>query len=168
MISLVYTNVIAQKSGATKSKPASKKEAVSVSADSICGIFSAIVEKVSSKKLQSIMGASTSSNYYSSFNIYKATLGFPEAVDCFIENDPSFSKSYHAFVKNYGDDEAGAKVDFDLYVKRLTDCLSNEKVSKGSALDTYIFYKKCRIEVHTFYSGNVDAWVLSVTIEESN
>lgn len=159
---------IAQKSKVKRSTPKPAISAVKAPTNPACSDFVKLADIISADNLKTLVTTGYESKYYNSDNLFLSSVNIPDALESFINDDSDFGASYHCFLKNYGSDDATAKADFEGIVKQFGACLKKKEISKGSELDTYIFYKKCKIEIHTFKNYNIGAWVLSISMEYSN
>ena len=136
-------------------------------ADSDCAIFLKLAELAADDNLASIKGIAVKSRYNGSYDLFTSSLPVPGTVETLIDDDPDDGAVLKCIVKNYGNDETAARANFDAQLKRFTDCLPSKQKRVTDAINVFIRYKNCTININTYRNGGVNAWVMLITMEYS-
>jgi hypothetical protein len=133
-----------------------------------CASIVKIAALANTNQLKSLEGTAFTSKYYQNMfggKLYSSKLGLAGVMESFINDDPEDGASYHAFIKDYGTDAAAAQADFAVQSKTYEACFATATITHPDERTTYIKFKKCRIQVHTYKHGTTGTWVCNITVE---
>jgi hypothetical protein len=99
--------------------------------------------------------------------LYASKLNLSGVLESFINEDPEDGASYNAFIKDYGTDAAAAQADFAVQNQKYEACFKTAEITHADASTTYMYFKKCKIELHTYKHGGTGTWVCKITMEYS-
>jgi hypothetical protein len=133
-----------------------------------CSVVVKIAQLANSNQLKTLEGTVFTSKYYQNMfggKLYSSKLNLAGVTESFINDDPEDGASYHAFIKDYGTDAAAAHADFAVQSKKYEDCFTTATVTHPDATTTYIRFKKCKIQVHTYKHGVTGTWLCKISLE---
>jgi hypothetical protein len=140
-------------------------------ADNLCAILHQFAKVANVWQLKTLQGTPATSKYFKDIfggKLYSSSLNIPNALESFIDEDPNpkDGSTYHAFLKDYGADEAAARADFERLRIAYIACFKGLKgaVIRTTELETHIVYKKCRIQLHTYNNSLSNSWVSNLSI----
>ncbi|MEO8116658.1 MAG: hypothetical protein ABI653_03345 [Bacteroidota bacterium] len=138
-----------------------------VTPDSDCEMFLKLAELASNNNLASIKGSVVKSIYYRTDHVFASTISIPGAIETLINDDPVDGATLFSFPKNYGSDETEARADFDIQFKKFTGCITPVETRVADSLDISVRYQNCTINFHTYKNGNINAWVMRISMKYS-
>ncbi len=135
--------------------------------ESDCEIFLKLVELAANNNLASIKGTVVKSMYYRTDHLFTSTISIPGTIETLINDDPNDGATLFSFPKNYGSNETEARADFDIQFKKFTGCITPVETRVADSLDISVRYQNCTINFHTYKNGNINAWVMRISMKYS-
>jgi hypothetical protein len=135
-----------------------------------CSNLLKIVALANTRQLKTVEAAAFSSKYFKPLfgdKIYASKISMPGVLESFIDDDPEDGCSYEAFIKDYGTDAAAAQADFALQTKKYEACFKTDDITHSDVLTTYIYFKDCKIELHTYKHSSTNTWVCRINVRNN-